>query len=276
MAEWVKVVILGIVEGITEFLPISSTGHLLIVSALLDFKDNLNGTFEIFIQLGAVIAVIGYYRRDIFTQVRTVRTDPNVRRFWLAIVIASIPAALIGLLVRETLKDTLFAHENAPYIVAPMLILGGIIFLIMERRQSAQTVPEETRSDLFAITPKQAFIIGLAQTTALIPGVSRSGASIVGGMLVGLNRQTATIFSFYLAIPVLGGATILDLLLSLDEIDGLNWVHLLLGTVISGIIAWIAIDWLLRYVAQKNFVGFGYYRISAGVVILFLVAVGAL
>lgn len=275
MEELLKVIILGIVEGITEFLPISSTGHLLVTSAILNSEvaERLGGTFEIFIQIGAVMAVVGYYRRDLIKQVRTVQSDPSVRRLWLAIVIASIPAALFGLLLRDLIKEELFPQERAPLIVAIALILGGIVFLIVERRPDAKA---PHTNELSAITIRQALIIGLAQTLALIPGVSRSGASIMGSLLIGVNRQVATAFSFYLAIPVLGGATILDLVLSLDEISSDDLVYLLVGAIISGIVAWIAIDWLLKYVASNNFIMFGYYRIVAGIFILGLVLIDVL
>jgi undecaprenyl-diphosphatase len=274
MDEWIKVVILGIVEGITEFLPISSTGHLLIFSSLLDFKNSLNGTFEIFIQIGAVGAVIGFYRHDLWRQVRTVRSDQGVQKLWLAIIIASIPAAVMGLLLHDIIKEKLFSQDHSSYVVAITLILGGIVFLIVEQRRfGARTM---TTSELSEITIKQSLFIGVCQMLALVPGVSRSGASIVGGMLVGLNRQTATAFSFYLSIPVLGGATIVDLLLSADEISRDDLAFLLIGAIISGIVAWIAIGWLLRYVARNDFIYFGYYRIIAGVVIIFLLVIGTL
>ncbi|MEQ8675392.1 MAG: undecaprenyl-diphosphate phosphatase [Aggregatilineales bacterium] len=264
MAEWIKVVILGIVEGITEFLPISSTGHLIVGAAILDFKGSIDGTFEIFIQLGAIIAVIGFYRAEILTQVRTVQTDKNVQHFWLAIIIAAIPAAIFGLLLRDWITEVLFS----PLVVAVSLIIGGIVFLIVERRPQVETA--ET-NDLMQITFRQALLVGVAQTLALIPGVSRSGASIIGGLYSGMDRQVATNFSFYLSIPVLGGATILSLLLSLNEISSDDLLNLIIGAIVSGIVAWFAIGWLLRYVAHNNFVVFGYYRIFAGVVIILLV-----
>ncbi len=265
MTEWIKVIILGIVEGITEFLPISSTGHLIVAGELLNFANTLDGTFEIFIQLGAVVAVIAYYWSDLWTQVRTVQSDNGVQRLWLAIIVAAIPAALLGFLLRDFITERLFRPE----VVAISLIIGGIVFLIVERQPAKATQPT---SDLKAITLRQAVLVGLAQTLALVPGVSRSGASIIGGMLSGLTREVATAFSFYLAIPVLGGATIFSLLTSLDEINSNDWFNLILGAVISGIVAWFAIGWLLRFVARNNFIPFGYYRIAAGIVILLLVA----
>jgi undecaprenyl-diphosphatase len=275
--EFIKVIILGIVEGITEFLPISSTGHLLISSALLDFQHSMGGTFEIFIQIGAIVAVVAFYRQDLLVQARDIRTESGVQRLWLAIIVAAVPVAVAGLLLRETIKDNLLEQGNESFrlvVIATMLIIGGIVFIVLERYSDKEDSSDPNQ--LYDITVKQAFLIGVAQTLALVPGVSRSGAAIIGGMMTGLNRQTATVFSFYLAIPVLGGATVLDLLLSIDEIDTTGLFYLLVGAFVSGIVAWIAIGWLLRYVAHHDFVLFGYYRIVAGGVILLLVAVNIL
>lgn len=266
MTEWLKVIILGIVEGLTEFLPISSTGHLILAAAILDFQNDLNGTFEIFIQFGAVIAVLVYYRRELWQQAVQIPTSRDTQIFWLGIIIAVIPAGLLGFLLRDWIKTVLFT----PSVVAISLILGGIIFILTEMRPPA---PEEvTTDDAVRVTLRQAIIIGLAQTVALIPGISRSGASIVGAMQAGLNRRAATQFSFYLAIPTLGGATVVELLTSLDSISSDSLIMLLVGAVISGIVAWLSIDWLLRYVSNNTFLIFGYYRIFAGILILILVA----
>lgn len=264
MIEWVKVIILGIVEGITEFLPISSTGHLIVAAALLNFQGSMGGTFEIFIQLGAIVAVIIFFRSEIFQQVRTITSNSRIQRFWLGIIIAFVPAAVIGFLLKDWIKEVLFS----PAVVGITLIIGGIIFLIIERRPAAQPSSGEAED----ITPTQALIVGVAQTTALIPGVSRSGASIIGGMLGGMNRRAATQFSFYLAIPTLGLATIFDLLTNLDQISSDQLAMLVVGAIVSGIVAWLSIGWLLRYVANNTFVAFGYYRIIAGIIILILVA----
>ncbi len=270
MIELFKVFILGIVEGISEFLPISSTGHLIVASALIGFaadRPEFRNTFDIFIQFGAVVAVILYYARDLWHQSRMVATDAGVRRFWLAIIIAFIPAAAIGFLFSDKIKELLFN----PTVVAISLIVGGLIFLFVERSGIAQRATTAAIED---VTPRQALLIGIAQITALIPGVSRSGSSIVGGLVGGLNRYTATQFSFYLAIPTLGIATLYDLFKSLGDLRSDDLLYLGLGALISGIVAWIAIGWLLRYVARNNFVGFGYYRILAGVIILLLVVAG--
>ncbi len=275
MEELIKVFILGVVQGITEFLPISSTGHLLVASALLNSEvaERLGGTFEIFIQFGSVIAVVAYYRQDLWGQVTTVRQDRNIQRLWFFIVVAAVPAAVAGILLRDFIRETLFPQQNAPIVVATALITVGFVFLLVERRRN---VDETALTELQNMTLRQAFLVGIAQMFALIPGVSRSGATIIGGLLSGMSRNAAITFSFYLAIPVLGGATLLDLLLSIDDMQSNDLAYLIVGTVISGIISWMAIDWLLRYVRSNNFTIFGVYRILAGLVILLLLAVNVL
>lgn len=266
--DWWKAAVLGIVEGLTEFLPISSTGHLLIVSNLLSFEGSLGGTFEIFIQLGAVLAVVGYYASDLIQQARMAPRDPHTRRFWIAIGVAFLPAAIVGLALHGWIKAVLFS----PAVIGVALIVGGIVLIIVERLpQCTATVHDATRLSL-----RQALGIGIAQVLALTPGVSRSAASIIGGMVVGLDRRTATTFSFYLAIPTLGAATVVDLLSSLERVTPDDAGRLFLGLVVSLIVAWLSIDWLLRYVANHSFVAFGIYRIIAGSVVLALIAAGRL
>jgi len=260
---WWQSLFLGIVEGLTEFLPISSTGHLLITAKLIRFEHGMGGTFEIFIQLGAILAIIAFYARDLLAQIKAVRHEAAIQRFWLNILIAFSPAAVLGLTLHSWIKKVLF---DSPPIIAFSLIGGGLIFLLVEY------LPQKplTAQELTAISPKQALGIGIAQTFALIPGVSRSGASIIGGMLAGLDRPTATAFSFYLAIPTLGAATVVDLLKSLDQLVIGDFGFLFIGTLVSGLIAWLSIGWLLRYVSTNNFVAFGVYRLCAGVLILLL------
>ncbi len=277
MLELIKVIILGVVEGITEFLPISSTGHLIVASALLrpGFSEALAGTFEIFIQLGAVLAVVAFYRADIWQQVKSVRSDRRVQHFWMAIIIACIPTALLGFLLRDFVKTVLFS----PIVVAISLIVGGVAILVIERilgQRPASSAGSAPPGAVVEVSFAQAFVIGLIQGISLIPGVSRAAASIFGGMLLGLNRETATRFSFYLAIPTLGGATIAELILSLDEIASGDLVYLAVGALVSGIVAWFAVGFLLRYIARHNFTAFGYYRIAAGGVILLLAAAAVL
>ncbi|MBL8134320.1 MAG: undecaprenyl-diphosphate phosphatase, partial [Anaerolineae bacterium] len=198
MIEFIKVILLGIVEGVTEFLPISSTGHLIVAAALLrpGFSASGESSFVLFIQIGAVIAVGLYYLRDLLAQARALPSDRDVQRFWLSIVLAVVPAALIGFLARDVIKDLLFT----PVVVAIMLILGGIVFIVFERSPLASR-PAQT--DMMGVSPRQALIIGIFQTAALIPGVSRAAASILGGMVTGFSREAATRFSFFLALPTL-------------------------------------------------------------------------
>lgn len=262
MPDWLIAIIMGIVEGITEFLPISSTGHLIVVGELIGLPDSLKDTFEIVIQIGAVFAVIGFYWADLFGQLRTIRQDQNVQRLWLGVLIAFIPAAVFGLLFDEPIGERLFA----PVPIAIALIIGGIVFLIVEWSGFVDNSDESL--ELKDVTLRQALIIGFCQTLALVPGVSRSGASIIGGLLVGLNRSVATQFSFYLAIPTLGAATMYVFVTNLSAFSQDNLVSLLIGTVVSGIVAWLSIRWLLRYIATNSFAIFGYYRILVGIIIL--------
>lgn len=276
MSDLIKAIILGIVEGITEFLPISSTGHLIVVSAFLNFETDLaDGTFEIFIQLGAILAVVWYYWGEIWQQIRSVRTDTSTQRLWLYILVAFIPAAVIGILLREWIKEVLFS----PVVVAASLIIGGVIILLVERflmppaKVDAEDASDQTH-DLSGLTLRQAVVVGIAQTFALIPGVSRSAASIIGGMFGGLDRPTATKFSFFLAIPTLGGATVFDLVSEIDTLTPNDLFYLVVATIVSAVVAWLSIRWLLRFVASNSFIPFGYYRIAAGAVILVLIATG--
>ncbi len=273
LTQWLQVVLLGIVEGLTEFLPVSSTGHLVVTSALLGFEGSIGGTFEIFIQLGAILAVVGFYMRDILAQASDVLGRPReggnpaeARRFWIHIVIAVVPAVAIGLPLHDWIKAALFQ----PVVIAITLFLGGVTFIIVERalKRAASTTA------IFQITLKQALTIGFAQTLALVPGVSRSGATIIGGLLVGLDRSTATAFTFYLAIPTLGGATLVDLLGSLDLLSASDVARLAVGTAVSFGVAWFSIGWLLRYVSRNTFIPFGIYRILAGCALFVLVGLG--
>lgn len=273
LPEWLIVVISGIVEGVTEFLPVSSTGHLIITSDLLQF-DSLQGTFEIFIQIGAVIAVILFYRAELLGQVQSVVSSQsdsdgdkiktaNTRRLWIGIIIAFIPAAVIGLLFGSLLYEWLFN----PNTVAIALIVGGLTFLIVEYFMQGKEAEVQFIEEC-PLTYQQALLVGLWQILALVPGMSRSGMSIIGGMLSGLDRQRATQFSFYLAMPTLGAATIYTLFTDLESISGNDFFLLGLGALVSGIVAWFSIGWLLRYVASNSFILFGYYRIVVGIIIL--------
>jgi len=262
VGSWLQAIILGIVEGVTEFLPISSTGHLIIASRVLGFQDT-GGAFEIGIQFGAVLAVLWYYGKDLVAQAFMVTRDPGVQRFWLAILLAFIPAGIVGFLLADYVTRYLFS----PVVVALSLIVGGIVLWVLE---SIPRKPLAMR--LEKVTLKQALIVGLAQVAALIPGVSRSGATIVGGMLAGMDRRTATAFSFYLSLPTLGIATLYAMTRSLGALDQGIFIDMAVALVVSFVTALISIHWLLRYVSHHSFKGFAVYRILAGAVILLVAA----
>jgi undecaprenyl-diphosphatase len=259
----IKAAIMGVVEGLTEFLPISSTGHLILAGSLLDFADAKAKVFDIAIQTGAIFAVILVYWQKIKSTVVALPTQRAAQRFALNVAIAFTPAVVLGLLFGKAIK----AHLFTPTVVASTFILGGFIILWAEARQTrADTAPRVL--DVDAMTPLDALKVGLVQCFAMVPGTSRSGSTIIGGMLMGLSRQTATQFSFYLAIPTLIGAGVYSLykeraLLSLADVP-----LFLVGLVFSFVSAWLCIRWLLRYIASHSFVGFAYYRIAFGILIL--------
>jgi len=257
--ELIKAIILGIVEGITEFLPISSTGHLIVAADLLKFNGPAAMTFEIFIQLGAILAVVGFYRRDLLAQAKALPKDRSIQRLWFNLFVAFLPAGIIGLLFHKWIQAVLFS----PIVVAVTLILGGAVLLWVERKPRLATTQE-----LQAVGWQQALVIGLSQAVALIPGVSRSAASIVGGMLSGLDRKTATTFSFYLALPTLGLATVFDLATNLKNIASSDLILMAVGLVVSFIVAYFVVGWLLKYIASHDFRGFGIYRIVVGLAML--------
>ncbi len=272
MEELLKAIILGAVEGFTEFLPISSTGHLLVAERLLNFQSGMGGTFAIFIQLGATLAMILYFARDLIAQVQAVRHDAAVQRLWINVAIAFVPAAAVGFLIHKWIKEVLFV---SPYVIPTALIVGGILMFVVEWYVRRRTQRGRTQvTDAERLSHPQALTVGLVQILALIPGVSRSGSTIVGGMFAGVSRAAATRFSFYLAIPTMLLATLFDLATSLDNVSANDWLLLAVGTVTAGITAWIAIAWLLRYVANHTLALFGTYRIVVGVLILLLLVAG--
>jgi undecaprenyl-diphosphatase len=255
-----KTIVMGLVEGTTEFLPVSSTGHLIIAGDLLSFlnKDK-RGVFEIFIQLGAILAVCWQYRKRLANTLQHFRNEANAQSFLLNLSIAFIPAALVGLALHKQIKTYLFS----PITVAFALIIGGISILLIEKYIN----PGHTEK-IEAITSGQAFKIGLAQTLALFPGVSRAGATILGGIVLGLNRQTATEFSFFLAIPIMFAATGFDLLHSQDLLAIADIPLFTLGFITAFLSALLVIRILIRYVANHNFTMFAWYRIVFGLAVL--------
>lgn len=253
-----KAVILGIVEGLSEFLPISSTGHLIIVGDLLGFTGERAKTFEIFIQLGAVLGVVWFYRRKLLS-VATGLNQPSTQRFVLNILIAFMPAAVAGLLFHKAIKEHLFN----PVSVATALIIGGVVILLIER------VPRQPRvTGLEDLRPMDAFKVGMAQMLALFPGVSRSGATIMGGLLTGLSRTTATEFSFFLAMPTMFAATLYELYKSRDLLQAEDGVIFAAGFVSAFLTALLVVKLFLVYVGRHDFTAFAYYRIVFGALVL--------
>lgn len=255
----VKAFILGVVEGATEFLPISSTGHLIIVGDYLHFNDDKGKVFEIVIQLAAILAVCWEYRRKLIDTALHLGSESQAQQFVLNLFLAFLPAAILGLALHSSIKQYLFS----PITVAVALIIGGFAILWIERLALTATTVHIDK-----IGPKQAMQIGLAQSLALFPGVSRAGATILGGMLFGLDRKTATEFSFFLAIPIMFAATILDIYKSRDILS-INDARLFaVGFITAFLAALIAIRFLLRFVASHDFKVFAWYRIVFGVLVL--------
>ncbi len=262
-----KALILGIVEGLTEFLPISSTGHLILVGDLLNFNDNRGKAFEIIIQFGAILAVCWEYRKRLVNVTNTVFTSRQSQKFVLHIIIACVPAMGLGLVFGKFIK----AHLFSPVPVALAFIVGALIIFWAEYRQTRSSNIKRIDS-IDQLTAADAFKVGLAQCAALIPGTSRSGATIIGGMLFGLPRSVATEFSFFLAIPVIGGATLYELMKLAGSSDANSFGEfapaLLVGFVAAFISAFICVRWLIHYVAHHNFVPFAWYRIIFGLLVL--------
>jgi len=259
----IKAAIMGLVEGLTEFLPISSTGHLILAGALLGFDDEKAKVFDIAIQTGAIFAVILVYWQKIRDTVVALPSSQQAQRFALNVLIAFLPAVILGLLFGKAIK----AHLFTPVVVASTFIIGGFIIIWAERRQEKNPAVARIQ-DVDDMTALDALKVGLVQCFAMIPGTSRSGATIIGGMLLGLSRKAATDFSFYLAIPTLIGAGAYSLykeraLLSMADMPMFG-----VGLIVSFLSAWLCIRWLLRYIASHSFVGFAYYRIVFGLLVL--------
>ena len=256
---YLKIVILGVVEGFTEFLPISSTGHLIIAGQLLGFDDEKAKVFDIFIQSGAMLAIVWEYRARFLRVLTGFAGDPGARRFAVNLAVAFMPAAVLGLAFASAIKRHLF--HAVPVAIA--FIVGGLIILWVERRPRQVAV-----ADVDEMTWKDALKIGLAQAAALIPGTSRSGATIIGGMLFGLSRRAATEFSFFLAVPTLIAAGAYDLYKHRALLDAADLAPFSTGFAISFLSAFICVRWLLRYIATHDFGVFAWYRIAFGVVVL--------
>jgi undecaprenyl-diphosphatase len=256
-----KALILGVVEGVTEFLPISSTGHLILVGDWLGWTGADAQTFEIFIQLGAILAIVWIYRAKLTAEARGFPADPASRRFAWSLFLAFVPAAVVGVLLHHWIKARLFN----PLVVAWALVVGGLLILLIERLH-----PRATVTDATAVPDRPAVGVGLAQVLSLVPGTSRSAATILGGYALGLTRTAATEFSFYLAIPVMVAATLFDLVKSHAALGPQDLVPFAIGFVAAFVSALVVVKGFLRFVSRHSFEAFAWYRIAFGIVLLWL------
>ncbi len=257
MDEIIKAFILGVVEGLTEFIPVSSTGHLLLLGHFLGF-DSTGKTFEVLIQLGAILAVFSVYVARFWGLALRLPHDPAARRFVAGIVLGFLPAALSGVLLHDVIKTVLF---ESPALICVMLIIGGMVLLWVDRQNWAVR-----HTDAFALTPLTCLKIGAFQALALVPGVSRSGATIVGGMLLGLNKRTAAEFSFFLAMPTMLGAFVYDLYKTGPVLDRHDLMLVAVGFAAALISAVLVVRWVLDFVARNGFAPFAWWRIAVGAV----------
>jgi len=249
--EWFDALILGVVEGITEFLPVSSTGHLILASKLMGIEQtDFHKTFEVVIQLGSILAVIFAFKEKIFHSIE----------LWKRLIVGFLPTAVLGFTLYKIIKS-LFTSETVAY----MLVIGGVIFIVVELFYKEK---EHHVADVEKVSYKQAFLIGLFQSLAMVPGTSRSGATIIGGMLIGLKRQTATEFSFLLAVPTMLAATAYDILKHYSEFDFSQAQALGIGFITAFIVALVIIKWFLSFVKKHSFIPFGIYRIIVGLIFL--------
>jgi undecaprenyl-diphosphatase len=255
-----QALILGVVEGLTEFLPVSSTGHLIVAGDAIGFTGERAKTFEIFIQLGSILGVVWFYRAKVTDLVTGLHRKPE-QRFALNLFIAFLPAAIIGLALHKYIKAYLFG----PLTVGAALIVGGFLILVIERWHQHRGARVHSMA---AMTPGDAFKVGIAQTFSLFPGTSRSGATIMGGLLTGLSRTTATEFSFFLAMPTMFAATLYDLLKNINLLRVEDVPHFAVGFVAAFLVALVVVKLFLGYVARHNFAPFAWYRIGFGLLVL--------
>lgn len=256
---YLQATLLGLVEGATEFIPVSSTGHLILVGDWLGFNDERAKTFDIFIQLGAILAVAWLYRQRVARLARVWGGAPEDRRLVVNLLLAFVPAAAVGLLTHHWIKAYLFT----PWVVAAALVLGGVAILVIEALEVRLRVPA-----MDDIPPRTALGIGIAQCLSLVPGVSRSGATIMGGLLLGLSRTAATEFSFFLAIPVMLAATTFDLAKSQSALSPADLPLFAVGFVTSFFSALLVVKLFVRYVSHHSFAAFAWYRIIFGALLL--------
>ncbi|MFD2738333.1 undecaprenyl-diphosphate phosphatase [Sulfitobacter aestuarii] len=257
--------ILGLLEGLTEFIPVSSTGHILLAGHFLGF-DSAGKTFEVVIQLGAVLAILTLYLGQLVSVFRNAPHDPAARRFILSVLIAFLPAVVIGVLAHGFIKDVLF---ETPMLIASMLILGGVALVLVDR-----IAPPTTQPDAMSFPLPMALKIGFIQCLAMIPGVSRSGATIVGALMLGASKRAAAEFSFFLSMPTMAGAFAYDLYKNRDVLDGSALGEIAVGFIMAFIAAVIVVKWLLGYVSKHGYALFGWWRIAVGGVALVVLGMG--
>ena len=262
-----KAIVMGIVEGVTEFLPISSTGHMIIFGSIIDFKGAFADSFEIIIQLGAILAVVIYYRHKIIDSLKNLGgRNPWGRNLWINVFVAFIPAMILGALFKEFFKS-LFR----PDVVGVFIIVGAILLYVGERVMKGKS----SKDSLDEIKPIDALKIGLFQVLAMLPGMSRSGSTITGGLFSGLNSRTAAEFSFFLALPTMLGATVFELK-DIQIANSSEWIALIVGFIVVFVVAYVVVGAFLKFLGKHSFKGFVYYRIILGIIVLILVATGVL
>ena len=257
-----KAIVLGIVEGITEFLPISSTGHLIIVNHFIKFTGSFANVFDVVIQVGAILAVIIYFKDKLFPRFDNKKQSQNVYRLWAKVVVGFVPAAISGFL----LKDYIDEHFFAPKPVAWALIAGAVLLLAVEARLKRVRVLSTDK-----ISYKDAFLVGIMQCLALWPGMSRSASTIIGGLLIGLSREVSAEFSFFLAIPTLIGAAVLMLIKGGIAFTTYQWLIIFIGTAVSFIVAYLVVAMFMNYIKKRKLAPFAYYRLAVGLIILLFI-----
>lgn len=270
MSPIIVVIILGIVEGLTEFLPVSSTGHMILVERFINssyFSKEFMDLFLVIVQLGAILAVVIYFWQMITPFVKSKEEFKKKFNLYMKMAVALIPTVGIGLKFEDFISN--YFMDNV-IVVAATLIFYGIIFILVDTYFKGEDQPIKNMDEL---SYKKAFVVGTFQCLAMIPGTSRSGATIIGGLLFGLSRAVAAEFSFLLAIPTMFGATILKLYKSSLNFTKEEWIFLGVGTLISFIVAYIVIKWFMGYIRKKNFIPFGIYRIILGILVLLFVFV---
>jgi undecaprenyl-diphosphatase len=256
MNEWLAALILGLVEGLTEFIPVSSTGHLVLAKELLGLTDNKWNAFIVLIQLGAILAVVALYFQRLWSVALRIPSDPGARRFVLAVLVAFLPAVVAGLVAHKFISDVLL---DAPMVICVSLIVGGVALILLEK-----FAPAPRTTDAMNLNLKEALGVGLFQCLALIPGVSRSGATIAGGLMLGLDKRAAAEFSFFLAIPTMAGAFALDAWENRNLITPDYAGVIALGFVVSFVSGWFVIKVMLDYVQKHGFALFAWWRIIVG------------